>query len=299
MGQVVVLGLIAGGIYGLLAVGVVLVYRGSGALNFAQGEMGTVGLFAAWWLVTDHGLPWIVGAAAAVGVAAAMGWAFEFTIVRHMVEATRISVAVATVGLLTFLYAGELRLFTASPRELRGPIEGVGTQVFGVFVSPTQWLSLGVTIAIGLGLAAFLRRSDFGLGVLAAAQDPSAVRLVGVPLARVSGFVWATGAAISAVAALLIEPTIGVFTAGFASGLFLRGLTAAVIGGLTSLPGAFVGGIAVGLLENAAKHWLSDLSVPGIDTLAVFVVLLAVLFLRPHGLLEGLGSVRRRPAVPA
>lgn len=295
MGEVLVLGLISGGIYGLLAVGIVLVYRGSGALNFAQGEIGTLGLYIAAYLVTENDMPWMVGALAALVVAAAVGAGFERLVVRRMVDASRLSVAVATVGLLSFLIAVEFKVFTGSPRTLRGPIDGVGVQIFGVFVSPTQLLSLLVTAAVGVGLAALLKRTDFGLGVLGAAQDPAAVRLVGVPLNRVSAFVWGAGAAISALAALLIEPTVGVFAPGFATDLFLRGLAAAIIGGLLSLPGAFVGGLVLGLLEALGGDLLADTGLPGAKTLTVFVVLLVVLLARPQGLLQGI----KRSAVTA
>ena len=288
MGSTIVLGLIAGGIYGLLAVGIVLVYRGSGALNFAQGEIGTFALYVAYFLVTEREMPWLVGAAAALVVAAGIGAGFERFVVRRMVDANRVAIAVATVGLLSFLLAVEFKFFSGSPRELRAPIEGTSVEVMGVFVSPTQILALVVTLAVGVGLAGLLRRTDFGLGVLAAAQDSAAVRLVGVPLNRVSAFVWGAGAAISALAALLIVPTVGVFAPGYATGLFLGGLTAAVIGGLTSLPGAFVGGIAVGLLEAFATDLLADTGLPGARTLAVFIVLMAVLITRPQGLLAGI-----------
>ena len=295
MGRTLVLGLISGGIYGLFAVGIVLVYRGSGALNFAQGEIGTLSLYAAYAVTVEHGQPWIVGALAAVVLAAFLGWLFEWLVVRHMVEATRVSVAVGTVGFLSLLIALEFRWFGASPRILPPPIAGTGVKLLGVYVSPTQFLALAVTALVGGGLALLLKRTDFGLGVLAAAQDPIAVRLVGVPLARVSAFIWAAGAAVTALAALLIEPTIGVFAPTFASDLFLRGLAAAVVGGLTSLPGAFVGGLAVGLIEATAGHVVSQSTIPGVQPLTVTLLILAVLLFRPQGLVAGLG-VRTRPA---
>src|SRR4051812_23930985 len=103
MGQVLVLGVLAGGIYALFAVGIVLVYRGSRVLNFAQGEVGTAGLFIATWLTVDHGAPWIVGAVVAIVVTAGIGVLFERFVVRRMGDAPRVSVAVATVGLLLFV----------------------------------------------------------------------------------------------------------------------------------------------------------------------------------------------------
>jgi len=283
-GQNLVLGLVYGGIYGLLAVGIVLVYRGSRVLNFAQGEVGTVGLFVAYFLITEKGLPWWVGALGAVGTAVAIGLLFERFIVRPMVSATRLAVAVATVGLLLFLLAVEFRFAGESPRSVRGPIAGDGTSIAGVVVSPTQMLSLAVTLGVGFGLSVLLRRTDFGLGVLAAADDPTAVRLVGVRLSRVSAFTWGAGAAVSALAVLLIEPTIGVFTPGFASELFVKGLAAALVGGLTSLTGAFAGGLIVGLVEIQVGSLTLTSGVPGVPTLAIFALILGVLLLRPSGL---------------
>jgi branched-chain amino acid transport system permease protein len=213
-GQNIVLGLVEGGIYGLLAVGIVLVYRGSRVLNFAQGEIGTVALIVAWYLTTDRGMPWVVGAGAGILASTAIGVGFERFIVRKMADASRIAVAVATVGLLLFLISFGLRAFGESPRTVRPPIAGLGLHIAGVIVSPTQILALVVTIAVGAGLALLLQRTDFGLGVLAAADDPTAVRLVGVSLARVSSFTWGAAAAISALAALVIAPTIGNFVPG-------------------------------------------------------------------------------------
>jgi branched-chain amino acid transport system permease protein len=285
MAQAIITGLVTGSIYGLFALGVVLVFRGTGALNFAQGEIGTVALYAAWWISTEHDYPWLVAAIAAIAFAVLVGLAFERLIVRRMVGADRITVTIATVGFLSFLVAGEFQLLSATPRTVRAPIGGIGLEIFGAFVSPTQMLGLLVTVVLAGALALFLKRTDFGLGVLAASDDPVTVRLVGVRVSRVSTFVWGTGAALGAIAALLIEPTIGVFTPGFgSSNLFLRGLAAAIVGGLTSLPGAVVGGLVVGLLEQVSGYLFIDSSLPGVRTLAVFVLVLATLLLRPGGL---------------
>lgn len=278
----------AGAIYGLFAIGVVLVYRGTGAINFAQGEIGTLGLFLAWWSVTEQGLPWIVGAILAIAFAAVVGAGFERFAIRPMVNANRVAIAVATIGFLSLILAFEAKFFSPSPRVLPPPIEGVGVEIAGYFVSPTMWLSFAVVVAVSLGLGVVLRKTDFGLGVLAAAQDPAGARLMGVPFNRVSMFVWGTAAAISALGALLIAPTLGAFAPGFVSLLFLKGLAAAVVGGLGSMSGAIVGGIAVGIIEVWVKDIFGGVTLPGVDVLVVFGVILLVLILRPGGLLAGL-----------
>jgi branched-subunit amino acid ABC-type transport system permease component len=275
MGQVLVLGLISGGIYALFALGVVMVHRGTGVLTFANGEVGTAGLFLAAVLIEDVGLPWVVGAIAAIVFAAALGCLFELLVVRRMGVSDPVAVAVATVGLGLFLLASEFQIFGASPKELKAPVTG-GPTIFGVIVTPTQIAGLVIAIALGFGLQAVLRRTDFGLGILAAAQDPAAVRLVGVPLSRISLTIWGAGAALAAIAALLVEPTVGVLFPGYASELYVIGLAAAVIGGLNSLPGAVVGGCALGIAESAATRWLT-IDLPGMRYVVVLTVLLAVM----------------------
>src|SRR3954470_853232 len=276
MGQVLVLGLINGGIYALFALGVVMIHRGTGVLTFANGEVGTAGLFVA-AVVTDHtGAPWIVSAVVAVVFAVGLGCLFELLVVRRMGVSDPVAVAVATVGLALFLLAGEFQLFGESPKELKAPLTG-GPTIFGVIVTPTQIAGLVLAVALGFGLQAALRRTDFGLGILAAAQDPAAVRLVGVPLSRISLTIWGSGAALAAIASLLVEPTVGILYPGFSSELYVVGLAAAVIGGLNSLPGAVVGGCVLGIAESAANRWLSDLGLSGLRYVVVLVVLLVVM----------------------
>jgi branched-chain amino acid transport system permease protein len=278
-------GVVYGAIYGLIAVGIVLIYRGTKVVNFAQGEIGTFSLYLAWFVTTEHGLPWWMGALAAIGGAAFIGVAFEYVVVRRMVAANRLAVAVATVGLASVLAAVELKVWGVTPRTLRGPVGGIGWKVGDVYVTPTQLISVVVLAVVGVGLALLLRSTDFGLGILAAADDPTAVRLVGVRLSHVSSFTWGAGAALAAVAALLLEPTITVFAPDYAGRLFIAGLVAALVGGLSSIPGAFAGGIAVGVIETYVRSRTLTSSVHGLSTVALFALILAVMLLRPQGLL--------------
>jgi branched-chain amino acid transport system permease protein len=276
MGQVVVLGLIAGGIYAIFAVGIVLLYRGTGVLNFAGGELGTAGLFVASFLVTDHGAPWIVGAICAVLFVALVAAAFEFLLVRRSVDADPVATSILTVGLALTLFATEMFFYGQTPEKLRAPIAG-GVELFNFVVGWHSVIALALALALGLGLQALLRRTDFGLGVLAAAQDPAAVRLVGVPLSKVRLSVWVGSGALAAVAALLVEPTVTNFTPGFASTLYLDALAAAVLGRLTSLPGAVAGGVVIGLAEAVCRRYQTEIGIPGVEYVAVLVVLLVAL----------------------
>jgi branched-chain amino acid transport system permease protein len=279
MGQVLVLGVIAGSIYALFALGVVLVYRGTGVLTFAQGEIGTVALYFAAFLVVDHGISYYLAAVAAIALAAVIGGIFYLLFVKHMKDADPVTTAVATVGLALFLLSGEVMVYGQSPRELPTPFTG-SFELAGVVIRAHQVIALVIAIALGFGLQAALRRTDFGLGILAAAQDPAAARLVGIPLSRVQLTLWGTGAALSGIAALLVEPTVGIISPGYASELFVSGLAAAVIGGLTSLPGAVVGGLVLGITQAAATRILSSHGIPGLDYIVTLTLVLVALLIR-------------------
>ena len=283
MAQALVVGLVTGGIYGLYALGLVLIYKGSGVLNFAQAELGTFTLFVCQVLVTEHGQPYLVGAAAAVALAVGMGLVFERLAVWPLRAAPRITVAVATIALLSLLIALELTVFGILPRQLAPAIHGAGWRVFDVIVTPTQMLSLVFVVVIGLALAAFLRFTDFGLAVVAASQDQEAVRFLGIRLARVSLFTWGLAAALSAIAALLIQPTVGVVSPSAFGGIFIKALGAALIGGFSSMPGAFAGGLVVGVAEAEIRHLTLNSSLVGLPELVIFAAVVATLMFRPQG----------------
>jgi branched-chain amino acid transport system permease protein len=285
--QALVVGIVTGGIYGLYALGLVLIYKGSGVLNFAQAELGTFTLFVCQVLVTEHGQPYLVGAAAAVALAVGMGLVFERLAVWPLRAAPRITVAVATIALLSLLIALELTVFGILPRQLAPAIHGTGWRVFDVIVTPTQVLSLVFVVVIGLGLAAFLRFTDFGLAVVAASQDQEAVRFLGIRLARVSLFTWGLAAALSAIAALLIQPTVGVVSPSAFGGIFIKALGAALIGGLSSMPGAFGGGLVVGVAEAEIRHLTLNSSLVGLPELMIFAAVVATLMFRPQGVFVG------------
>lgn len=274
--QVLALGLISAGIYALFAVGIVLVYRGTKVLTFAGGEIGTLSLYVAAFVVTDSGAPWVVGAIAAIAVAMLLGAAFEFLLVRRSVDADPVVTSILTVGLTALILATELNLAGQSPKELKAPFRE-GLDVDGVIVSPTQIVAILLAAALGFGLQAVLRRTDFGLAILAAADDAAATRLVGVRVSRIRLLLWSTSFGLAAVAALLIEPTVGVITPGYASVLYLGGLAAAVIGGLDSLPGAVVGATVLGLAQAFADRYLKDIGLSGLQFVVTLALLLAVL----------------------
>jgi branched-chain amino acid transport system permease protein len=285
--QPIVLGLIAGSIYALIALGITLVYKSSRVLNFAQAEIGTLTLYATYGVTVGWHQAWILGALTSVVAATAIGLVFERLVVRRMVTASRVTVAVATIGLFSLMLALEAQFFAGKIYILPPPLTHGGVTIAGVYVSASQWLALGVVAVVAAALATFLRYTDFGLAVLASADDPVGAQLMGAPRGRISAFTWGTAGALSALAVLLIEPTVGALAPGAFAGLFIGGLTAALVGGLSSLPGAFVGGLAVGIAEAEVKAHAVIQRIPSFNVSAMLIIVLLVLFLRPQGLLGG------------
>ena len=283
MAQALVVGLVIGGIYSLFALGIVLIYTGSGVLNFAQAELGTFTLFVTQILVVEHHVPYALGALASIALALVIGVTFERLAVWPLLTAPRVTVAVATLALLALGVALEITLFGPVGRNLDPPITGHSVNVIGVYVSPNQIASLVLVILVAGGLAAFFRFTDFGLSVVAAAQDQEALRFLGIPLARASMFTWGLAAVLSALAALLIQPDIGVISPGAYSGIFIRALSAALIGGLSSMRGAFLGGVIVGVGEAAIRHATVGTSLTGLPELCIFAAVVLTLVFRPQG----------------
>lgn len=282
-----VIGTITGFVYGLTALGLVLVYKSSGVFNFAQGELGTVAIFAT-WLAHSQGLPY--GAAMAAGVlsALAMGLATERLVIRPLADAPRVTVLVATAGVALLAIGAQFWLGGANIRVLDPAlVEPRRISVLGVFISDQRLLIIAVTIVVGAALAWFFSRTLLGLAVVAASQEPVATELAGISVRRISTLVWGMTAVLGGVAGILFAPVNGTFTPGLmTSQALIPGFTAAVIGGMTSLPGAFLGGVIVGVGQSlGASGGLLPESVPGGGAVATFALLVAILSLRPQGLL--------------
>jgi branched-chain amino acid transport system permease protein len=286
----VVIGLISGGVYALVALGLVLVYKASGVFNFAQAEFGTVAVYCAYMALEYAELPYGVAIVLGLLAGVAMGLLTERLIVRPLFEAPRVTLLVATAGVALLAIGIEFWRFNDPPIRVLAPITTVADRitVLGIQISDQRLVILAVLAATAVALGAFFR-SPLGLAVLAASQEPTAAELVGVSVRRVSSLTWGLAALLGALAGLLTAP-ISNFAPGFltsgASGALIPGFTAAVIGGMTSLPGAVVGGISIGLIESLGGLGAFD-DVPGARAVLVFAALLLVLLIRPQGLLGG------------
>jgi branched-chain amino acid transport system permease protein len=289
LSQALVIGIITGAVYSLLGLGLVLVYKASGVFNFAQAEFGGVAVYGA-FVVTEI-LDWPYGVAIVLGLVAAVlvGLLTERLVIRPLSDAPRITLLVATIGVALLAIGIEFWRTNDNPLKTLAPLSSTSDRVavFGVQVSDQRLVTLGVLLAVALLLAAFFR-SARGLTVLAASQDPVASELVGVSVTKVSRLTWGLAALLGGMAGLLYAPS-GPFNPGFLTQqALIPAFTGVVIGGVTSLPGAAVGGLIVGVLQ--ALGGTSVLDFPGSSSLVVFVLLLTVLLVRPQGIFARSGA---------
>lgn len=284
--QALVIGLVNGAMYGLVALGLVLIYKSSGIFNFAQGEFGTVAIYVL-WLLLERNLPYVLSVLLALCAAVVLGLFTERYIIRPLYSSPRVILLVATAGVallcigIEFWIGGPL-LRTVSPALGRTD----RLSIFGVLVSDQRMLLVLVLVGFGVALAYFFNRTSFGLALLGVAQEPTATELVGISTKRLAAFTWGLAALLGGLAGILNAPISGTFGPGFMTlSVLLPAFTAAILGGMTSLPGAFVGGAAIGVAESVALKASIFSSIPAPDTFIVFVILLVVLVARPQGIL--------------
>lgn len=290
MVQAIIFGIIQGAVYGLLALGLVLIYKGARVFNFAQAEFGTIGTYLAWFFITKLDMPYVVGVVLAVALVALLGFLLERLIVRPLFDAPRVTLLVATAGIALAAIQIELLLTGPNGQKLDPALKGTGPSVFGVLISPQQILLFAILAGLGVGMAYFFSRTDQGLAVLATSQEPVATELVGISTKRISSLIWTLAAALGAIAGVLYGPSLGFFTPAYmTSNLLLPSFTAALVGGVTSLPGAFLGGQIVGITEQLGSYFSDRYQlgtyIAGFPTVLVFAVLVTILLVRPRGLL--------------
>ena len=287
LSRVLVLGVINGAIYSLIAIGLVLVYKASGVFNFAQGEFGTMAIYGAYIATTIFNLPYGIGLIVGLATAVGMGLVTERLVIKPLFDAPRVTLLVATAGVALLALGVQFWRTQNNPLRFFDPIVSSPSSLnritpFGVDVSDQNLIMLAV-----LGLAAFLLylffRSPLGLAVLAASQEPVASELVGVSVRRISTITWGLAALLGGAAGLLFAGGTQFSPGLMTTAVLIPGFTAAIVGGISSLPGAAAGGILVGVLQALGSLSTFD-SIKGASFVSVFLVLLLVLLIRPQGL---------------
>lgn len=280
-----VLGLSLGGVFALAAVGIVLIFRVTGVLNFAHGAMGMMSTFIAWGAVNWWHQPVGIAVLEALVFAAALGLALQVAVFRPLTGRPPLVRAVVTIGVLLVLQSVAALVFgnTNYHTAIR-LLPQRSMLVARVPVGLDQALIVVAALGLALSLAALLTHTRFGMAMRAVSDDPVAAALWGVPVWLVGAVSWALGSVLAAIAGILITPFINLDTIGLTL-LILDALAAALIGGLVSLPLTVAGGFIVGLAETYPSIWFHNSL--GLPKLVAILVIIAVLLVRaPKGLLQ-------------
>jgi len=270
-------GLATGGIYASLALALVMIYRSTHHLNFAQGEMAMFSTFIASMLITA-GWPYWAAFFATVTIAFAMGAGIEAVLVRRLRNAPVLAIVVVFVALLVILHSLAGWLFGYAIRPFPSPFAEAA--VAGGLLSPHQLGAIGVTLLMLALMYVFFRYSPLGLQMRATAENPTSSRLVGVRVNRMLALGWGLAGAIGAVAGMMIAPVV-FLDVHMMSGVLLYAFAAAVLGGIGSAPGAVIGGFIVGVLENLLGTYVVGAE---LKLSVALVLIIVVLVAKPSGL---------------
>jgi branched-chain amino acid transport system permease protein len=275
-----VTGLFVGAVYGLLAVGLVMTYRCSRVINFAYGETGMLGAFVFTELWVDGATPLPVALLAGVGLSAAIGAATEAAVIRPLRDQPRLTSMVATLAVGSLLITYASRRYGISIRFTDPLVRGGWFDIAGVTVRSEQLLIAAVATLALLLIGAAYKFTAFGLRLRAVAIDPYAAGLVGVNSNTTSLLAWGAAGGLAGLSAILIAPSQS-FSVFFMTTLLLRSLAAALVGGLTSLAGAFGAGVLLGLAEAFIGY---KAPVTGAVEVALALFVIVLLLVRPTGL---------------
>jgi len=279
--EVVLGGIFTGLMYSLVALGFVLIFKASGVFNFAQGVMV---LFAALTLVglMERGAPVVLALVLTTAVMVVLAFAIERIVLRPLVNQEQIILFMATIGLNFFLEGFGEMAWGANVKKLDIGIPDTSFIVRGVQVNSlelTAALTAGVLVAI---LAVLFQRTRVGRALRAVADDHEAALSIGIPLKTIWVVVWSVAGLVAIVAGIMWGAKSGV---QFSLSLIaLKSLPVLILGGFTSVPGAIVGGIAIGVLQNLSDVYIGPLTQGGVKEIAPFVFMIAVLLIRPYGL---------------
>ena len=280
--QQVVSGLAEGGIFGALALALVLIHRATGVINFAQGEMATFSTYILWSLTTDHGFSYWPAFVVMLVVSFLGGIGIHQAVIRPVERSSQIRVVIITIGLLLLLNGLMTWIWTGEVKAVKSPFPGGTLDVGGVALSYRDIGTIAVCLGAVVVLWLFFQFTRIGLALRAAAVNPAEARLVGVKVTWMLGLGWGLAAALGAVAGVLTAPTT-FLDPNMMQIVLIYAFAAAVLGGIDSPVGAVVGGLLLGgalnLLGTYGDFIGGELRLP-----AALLLILVVLLVRPAGL---------------
>ena len=277
--QMIVSGIAVGSSYALMGIAMVIIYRASEVPNFAQGEMALIASYFTFMLLDQYGFPYHVAFPAALLFSVLLGFFLEFAILRRAKEPNILGLIIITIGIEMMLLGLVSWKFGADPQTMSFPISPYDSIAFGeVFVSGLEMLTLVAALIIMIILFFFFRFSKLGVAMKATQQNNTAARIMGIRTNRILMVTWGISSVVGCVAGLLISPII--MSPFMMWDPLLKGFAAAVLGGMTSLPGAVCGAYMLGIIENLFGGYVSI----EFKSAVAFAVIILVLCIKPSGL---------------
>jgi branched-chain amino acid transport system permease protein len=278
--QLVISGIAQGCIYGLIALGFVLIYKATETVSFAQGELMMLGAFGGLAVMTMMGMPFWVAVLSAIAAMALFGVLLERVAIRPILGQPAFSIVMLTIG-IGYVARGAITMIPAIGTEthtLAVPYKDAIWRLGGLVLNVEQMVVIGATAVLCGLLYVTFRYSKVGIAMQAASQNQLAAYYMGIPVRRLNSLVWGLAAAVAAIAGLLLAPITFIHAnMGF---IGLKAFPAAVVGGFGSLPGAIVGGLIIGVVESLAGFYLPE----GFKDIAAYIVVLVMLVVMPNGL---------------
>ena len=271
-------GLAVGAVYGLIAMSFAIIYKSTGLLNFAQGEMGMIIAYVAWSISTSvDGNPVIV-AVGSIGFAILFALAVERIVIRPMMSEPILAQIMVTIGLSVIFRSAIVLIWDGLPHNMDVASGNNLIDLGGVRVREAQIAVLLALVLAIVGMWAFFRYSRFGVAMRAVASDEATAQLMGVNSGKVQMAAWAAAAVMSGIAGVLFAIAYELSPSLYALGL--KAFPATILGGLDAVIGSAVGGIIIGVTENLVGGYLSS----GLKEVAGFVIIILILMIRPYGL---------------
>ena len=278
--QVLVSGIAQGCIYGLIALGFVLIYKATETVSFAQGELMMLGAFLGLALLSITGVPFWLVVVATIAAMGAFGILLERVVIRPILGQPAFSIVMLTIG-IGYVARGAITMIPnvgTDTHRLLVPYRNQTLEFAGVVFAVEQLVVIAATAVLCALLYLMFRHSKVGIAMQASSQNQLAAYYMGIPVKRLNGLVWGLAAAVAAAAGLLLAPITFIHAnMGF---IGLKAFPAAVVGGFGSLPGAIVGGLIIGVVESMSGFFLPE----GFKDVAAYVVVLVMLMFKPNGL---------------
>ena len=278
--QLIISGIAQGCIYGLIALGFVLIYKATETVSFAQGELMMLGAFIGLALMTFLGFPFWLAVPCSIVAMAATGMLAERAVIRPILGQPAYSIVMLTIG-MGYVARGAITMIPGIGTEthtLPVPYKDAVIKLGELVLNVEQMVVIGATCVLCGLLFALFKFSKVGIAMQASSQNQLAAYYMGIPVQRLNGLVWGLASAVAAIAGLLLAPITFVHAnMGF---IGLKAFPAAVVGGFGSLPGAIVGGLVIGIVEALSGFYLPE----GFKDIAAYVVVLIMLMVKPNGL---------------